>query len=350
MSRMWGIHNDALGLQLVDEGFISIGWEEVGDLRAFHGDREAIKDALLRAFPNQKVGAIPVWAGVLLRFVHEVRLGDLVVAPYKADSTLNLGVVTGEYEYHPDVEVHRSRRRVRWLMTGVPRSDFPQSALYEIGSAVTLFRIKRHESVFRDYLRGHGWAHEVGGMVPPPAPTHQGGEDDESPDERVADGLNADRIELHTRDFVNKVLLADLSHEEFEEFTADLLRALGYEARVTSYTADGGVDVLAHRDPLGLEPPLIKVQCKHTSTTQGRPEVQQLIGTLASGEVGLFVTLGAFTREALAVERERQNLRLFDGAEVTQLTLEHYADLPARWRDRLPLRPVLVVDVSPERQ
>jgi restriction system protein len=70
-----------------------------------------------------------------------------------------------------------------------------------------------------------------------------------------ADEPRASRIRRHTRDFVKDRLLRSLTHREFEEFTADLLVAMGYQARVTPYSQGGGVDVLAHRDALGLEPP-----------------------------------------------------------------------------------------------
>lgn len=138
----------------------------------------------------------------------------------------------------------------------------------------------------------------------------------------------------------------DLSHQEFEEFTADLLRAMGYEARTTTYSQDGGVDVIAHRDPLGVEPPLIKVQCKHMTTTIGAPDVQQLIGTQAPNELSLFVTLGSYSRDALSIERVRQGLRLINGEELVDLALRNYESLSARWRTKVPLRPVLVVDDS----
>ena len=29
MSTMWGIHNDTLGIELFEQGFIAIGWEAV---------------------------------------------------------------------------------------------------------------------------------------------------------------------------------------------------------------------------------------------------------------------------------------------------------------------------------
>lgn len=216
----------------------------------------------------------------------------------------------------------------------MPRAQFSQAALYEIGSAVTLFKVTRHKAEFLHYLESGASDETTPGK-------------DEPDDQAVAhatEAPNADRIEQHTHDFVTHALLTRLSHREFEEFTADLLGTLGYQTRVTPYSADGGIDVIAHRDPLGLEPPIIKVQCKHSAGTHGRPDVQRLIGTLAPNELGLFVTLGGYSKEARDVERERQNLRLFDGADVTRLTLEHYAELPSRWRKVMPLRPVLVVD------
>lgn len=345
MVAMWGIHNDALGAELVEEGFVSIGWEAIGDLRAIGMDRESIRAAMVRAHPEAKAGAIPVWAGVLYRFAAQMRRGDIVVAPYKPDSTLNFGVVEGDYEFHPEVERHPHRRKVRWLKTGVARGLFPQSALYEIGSSITLFQISRHVEVFQKFLdSGSEETFEVQASRP------IGGDSAEEAVRIAENEPNADRIDQHTRDFIIRTLRDELSHEEFEHFVADLLRTMGYQARVTSFSTDGGVDVLAHKDPLGLEPPLIKVQCKHSVGRKGRPDVQQLIGTLSTGEVGLFVTLGSYSRDAIDLERERQNLRLFGGADITRLTLEHYMELPPRWRSRMPLRSLLVVDAAPESQ
>lgn len=337
---MWGIHNDALGAELVEQGFISIGWEEMPDLRTVGDDRTSMKAAVESAYPSAKQGAIPVWAGLLLRFAFEMQAGDVVVAPYRADSTLNFGVVDGPYEYHSDVKRHPHRRKVTWVRTGVARGIFPQTVLYEIGSAITLFRVRKGVETFETFL-----AAPSGETFIETASTNEA--EAERAEAWAADEPNAARIDQYSRDFILRTLLTGLSHEEFEHFTADLLKTLGYQARVTPYAADGGVDVIAHRDPLGLEPPIIKVQCKHTAAAQGRPDVQRLIGTLSSGELGLFVTLGTYSKDALDLERERQNLRLFSGAEIMTLTLDNYASLPPHWRARLPLRQVFVVDREP---
>ncbi len=333
---VFGVHNDALSAELIDGGFVSIGWDSISDLREAGLAREELKAALAVAYSDTKPRAIAAWAGTLLRFADEIGEGDIVVAPYRPDSTINIGVVTGPYEFHPDAPTHRHRRPVRWEKLGVSRTVFSQAALYEIGSLLTVFRVRNHADEFLAQLGIHEPAQPVG------APSV----DQTEVELAAADEPRAGRIERHTRDFVLERLESSLSHQEFEEFTADLLRTIGYEARVTAYTQDGGVDVLAHRDPLGVEPPLIKVQCKHMTNSIGAPEVQQLIGTQAQNELSLFVTLGSYSRDAMAIERNRQGLRLISGEALVDLVLRNYDRLPPRWRSIMPLRQVLVVDDS----
>ncbi|GGK14969.1 hypothetical protein GCM10010124_04470 [Pilimelia terevasa] len=334
---VWGIRNDSLSTELVDGGFVSIGWNRLGDLRDIGLTREKLKAALTEAYPDAKPRAVAGWAGILLRFAKEISVGDVVVAPYRPDSTINIGVVTGPYEIALDAPNHRHRRSVQWQKLGLSRTLFSQAALYEIGSLLTVFGIRKYASEFLAALRASDESDESTAAQAPAETT----EVDEA---AVVDEPRASRIERHTRDFLLERLKHDLSHREFEEFSADLLRAMGYEARVTAYAGDGGVDVVAHRDPLGIEPPLIKVQCKHTTATVGAPVVQQLIGTQAAEELSLLLTLGAYSREALSIERSRQGLRLVNGEELVDLVLHNYDRLPAGWRTRIPLRAVLAVD------
>lgn len=338
MTNMWGVHNDTLTTELVDGGFISVGWDELGDLRAIGSPREELKDALSAGYPDENPRAIANWAGNLHRFVYEIQQGDIVVAPFRPDSTINIGVVSGPYQFVADAPTHRHRRPVEWRRLGISRTVFTQPALYELGSLLTVFGIRRHAAEFRAVLDAPEDSVEaaeeaVEGVTP-------------STSDETADEPRATRVDRHTRDFVLERLKRDLTHQEFEDFTADLLRALGYEARRTPYSQDGGVDVIAHRDPLGVEPPLIKVQCKHHTGTVGAPEVQQLIGTQSSNELSLFVTLGSYSRDAQAIERVRQGLRLITGEELVDLFLRHYANFAQSWRVRIPLTPVLVVDDS----
>jgi restriction system protein len=88
------------------------------------------------------------------------------------------------------------------------------------------------------------------------------------------------------------------------------------------------------------------VQCKRTTSTIGGPDVQRLAGALAHGgsELGLFVTLGTYSADALHLERTRQDLRLVNGKQLIDLVFEHYETLDAEWKRLLPLRHVYAVD------
>lgn len=123
---------------------------------------------------------------------------------------------------------------------------------------------------------------------------------------------------------------------------AHLLTCMGYHARVTKASGDGGVDVIAHRDELGFEPPIIKVQVKQVLDQIGRPAVQQLHGAIETGEHGLFVTLGGFTNDARVFERSKPNLRLVDGDALIALIYSHYHKFEPRWQRLIPLRRVYI--------
>jgi len=150
--------------------------------------------------------------------------------------------------------------------------------------------------------------------------------------------------EENTGDFIVRRIHAGLSGYEFEHFTAHLMECMGYTARVSEKTGDGGVDVIAHTDQLGFQPPIVKIQCKRQTSQVGEPEVSQLLGTLGEGEYALFVTLGSYTRQARIRERNTARLRLIDGEDLVQLVLQHYATLSPRYRALVPLKQIFVPD------
>ena len=113
---------------------------------------------------------------------------------------------------------------------------------------------------------------------------------------------------------------------------------MGYHARVTQASSDGGIDIIAHRDELGFEPPIIKVQCKQMLGTIGRPDVQQLHGAIERGEHGLFVTLGTYSPDARTFERTKPNLRLIDGEALIGLIYAHYHKFEPRYQMLIPLK------------
>jgi restriction system protein len=129
----------------------------------------------------------------------------------------------------------------------------------------------------------------------------------------------------------------------FERVVAAVLEAMGYTATVTRACGDHGVDVIAHPDALGLEAPFIKVQVKSGTSSAGEPEVSQLLGSIESGEKGIFVSLGGFTSQALSKARNNSTrITLIDAARFVKLFLDHYETLDPTWRGKFPLGRVYV--------
>ena len=99
--RMWGIHTKDDNLFL-HQDVIAIGWKDMGDLSLIQADRDAFKEKYTEVYPDAKKGSIANGAGMLYRFAHEVEIGDYVVFPSKIDRQINIGVIEGGYENHPE--------------------------------------------------------------------------------------------------------------------------------------------------------------------------------------------------------------------------------------------------------
>lgn len=115
---------------------------------------------------------------------------------------------------------------------------------------------------------------------------------------------------------------------------------MGYVARVTQRSGDGGVDVIAHKDTLGFEPLLLRFNVK-TLTSNGLPEINQLLGTLEDGEYALFVNLGSYSNQAKSKATNKSRLRLIDGKEIVELIYRYYEDFKPQYRALIPLKQVL---------
>jgi restriction system protein len=328
---LWGMHAGRTGdadRLFLKRNFIAIGWAKMGDLSVLKPNREAFKAKAVEVYPDVKPGAIPTNARQMFRFVHEMRVGDIVIYPSKNDRQVHLGRIEGSYQYNPKPEPgYPNLRPVKWLRS-IPRTKFTQGALYEIGSAMSLFQVKNYASEFIAALEGE-----------PIAPTAE-------TDETIA--VVAADIEQTTHDFVLKQLAQEFKGHPLEQFVAHLLGTMGYRTRVSPKGPDRGIDIIAHKDELGFEPPIIKVQVKSTEENVGNPVVSALYGNVASEEYGLLVTLGGFTTAARNFAQGKSNLRLIDGDELVGLILQHYEELDSRYKGLISLKRVYVPEALGE--
>lgn len=319
--KVWGVHTYDDDLFL-DDNVIAIGWEQLGDLSLIPADREAMKDAYAEAYPGTKKQGIATSVGMIYRFVYEVQIGDYVVFPSKSDKMINIGIVKGDYYYDDTVDELPNKRKVKWLKH-LPRTAFSQGALYEVGSFLTLFMLKNYSDEYMSALDKSfvSQAHE--------------------PDETV--GATAEEIKQSTQDFILKELSRKFKGYDLEEFVADLLRAMGYRAKVSPQGGDNGVDITAYKDEL---PPRIIVQVKSGDDKVREATVQSLKGALKAGDYGLFVTLSTFTKNAEKFLEQNPIIKSINGPELVDLILKYYDKLSKKHKSMIPLEMVYIPVVT----
>jgi len=136
---------------------------------------------------------------------------------------------------------------------------------------------------------------------------------------------------------------------DFQALVAALLRGMGYYTPfVAPKGKDGGIDVMAYQDPLGVAGVRIKVQVKHRESAATVQEVRELMGLLRKdGDVGMFVSSGGFTADAKVESRTASvHIELVDLRRFLDLWRQFYTKLEEEDKNRLRLKPIYFFDPS----
>lgn len=336
--RIWAIRAgsaDQADSIFLEQGQIAISSVAIDDdIGSLPPMRMAFKQLLTDTNENVDPATVPASAGQMYRFVHEIRIGDRVIYPRRTDRTLHWGRIVGPYMYDGECRSgFAHRRQIEWIGTA-PRDDFSPGALYELGSTMGLFRIRE-------------FALELLKAFEP---------EDAYDVLRNCEHYDADREGMPrdicetTNDYIAKRLRTELKGFRMEPFIADLFRAMGYRARATRAVKDEGVDVIAHRDELGIEPPILKIQVKSTGSNISADSVKAFYAMVQERDVGIFVSIGNFTAPAREFARTKGNLKLMTGVELIGLIMKYYDALDLGYRQQIPLRRVLVPDVMLTRE
>lgn len=137
--------------------------------------------------------------------------------------------------------------------------------------------------------------------------------------------------------------LTHMNPYDFQDLVGALLRGLGYHiAWVAPPGKDGGVDLVATPDPLGIGSPRVKVQVKRQQQSVNVEGLRSFLATLGNDDVGLFVSLGGFTKDAWSEARLQttRKVTLIDMERLYDLWVDQYPTLPDEDRRRLPLQPI----------
>ena len=145
----------------------------------------------------------------------------------------------------------------------------------------------------------------------------------------ISDACRTNQIHLQTKD-APRITPEQLSPIEFEDLVERLYTAMGYSARRTQQTRDGGIDVIAIRDhPMGWDK--LAIQCKRQENPVGRPELQNLLGVITadtSFSAGVMITTSTFSADARRFAELNGRIRLVDKNILAQQL--HHNHVPLR--------------------
>lgn len=146
--------------------------------------------------------------------------------------------------------------------------------------------------------------------------------------------------------------LEKLDPFEFQRLVGFLFEGMGYTVPYVSKPGpDGGVDIIAHKGPIGVDTQIVKIQVKHTTKEQkqgiGIKEIEQLADLCRDDHsFPVFVSLKGFANDAEKRVRTVSStfMTLIDRSRFVELWLEHIDNIPEEGKKMLPLKKVYVID------
>lgn len=321
MKNLWCIRAEygRYTAQFLAGGYAAIGWMTDRDLSQVK-HRDDLYPIYREHHPDDSNLVVGQQVGQIGRFLLDTRPGDYVITPAVDSEFLHYGVILDNPKYvfaeSNDGCPYTHRIRVDWSKEKLRRADFSVPFQNTIRSSLTVFAISKVE----EFLT-------VIGQAPPEI-------------KKVQEAYDPYKVVL-TR-------ILELDAKEFEFLTSYLLTALGFEgSEVTGKSGDGGVDATGELNVSGLAKVKIFVQAKRyqVGSRIAASTVRQLRQAIPFGGQGAFITTSDFQQAAneVATEQGFPRIGLINGRQLVDLLVDHWQDIPEDFRDRLGLRPGLVL-------
>jgi superfamily II DNA or RNA helicase len=119
------------------------------------------------------------------------------------------------------------------------------------------------------------------------------------------------------------------SPRDLEIVAGKLYEAMGYNAKVTPYSRDGGIDVVARRE-VGYSIERIAIQCKLQSNPVGVQVLRDLLGVISADPTftkGVLITTSGITGDADQFLKGNGRLQVVTGAELAMLLGKYHIRL-----------------------
>lgn len=299
----------------VNGPYIAIGWLREKNLsKLSEDDYDLLRSYYKEAKPDAPKMSVAQNVGQIFRFLFEIQVGDYVITPGEVTEELFYGKVTSDY-YHGKDEYcpFPHRKKVKWVKEPLLRSSLSIPLQNTLRSSLTVFNVKQ-ESVFF---------------------------------EAIGEKVRERKI-IEYNDFVKIILerILELSAEEFEMLVTELLSAIGFTAKHIGRIGDEGIDAEGELEIYGMAKVDLKVQAKRyrLNAKINQKVVRDFRGSVPEKSQGCIITTCTFAKKARGegVKQGFKRIGLIDGAQLIEILIENYQDLPQEMKEKLKLKPVLL--------
>lgn len=298
-------------------GCAEVYWD-LGEQNLENLSKSEIRDLYKQRNPNASPQEVAAAVGQIFRFAHDIQPGETIVM-YEPESRLyHLGTVIGGCQTIRDSEGYiHYERKVHWEKEA-PRDMLSKTSRNSLGAISTIFSIK--DDVLDDLM----------------SPSHPSEPSDQNQEEEADSAIRYATAEDGIERIKDRIM--GIGWEDMELLVAGFLRMLGYKTSLTPQGGDGGRDIIASPDGLGLEQPRIVAEVKHRKGQTGAQQVRAFIGGLRNSGSGLYVSTGGFSREArYEADRATMPVRLLDLDTFARLLVDNYDSADGEVRAILPL-------------
>ncbi|HZV33893.1 MAG TPA: restriction endonuclease [Verrucomicrobiae bacterium] len=329
--------------KFLDEKRVYVTWAGLNVDISKLQNNDALLSAMQQRYPDAKLNKLKNWVRQVWPFAHSIAKKDLVVLPSKQQPAIYIGEITSDYVFQsngPDPYFHW--REVKWISEAIPRTQFGQDLLHSFGAFLTICRIQRNKAEARiNAMRASNWG-------PDPALKGKVSEDEIEAEDDANEPTN---LEDSGRDQIAQLIMANFAGHGLARLVNAILKAQGYTTYLSPEGTDGGIDILAGSNAMGFSSPRIVVQVKSEDKPIGRPEIDQLVGTMdhTKADGALFVAWGGFKSTVYKELSTRFfRVRLWSQKELLEQLFATYDKLDGDLRAELPLKRIWTVAAQDE--
>lgn len=318
LPRFWVVRADSgkFTSYFLEYDFVGIGWIEIGNVVGLSESDIRKKHTEIYSGTTMQMTAS---VSQLVRFIHEIAVDDYVLTPNYITSTYAVGkVVSGPFwNETEDGCRYNIRRKIEWDCE-FKKSDVKYPLKAALNAGLTIFNLDKYRQTLERLINPEAYLPRKTKKKPKP-------------------------IEDIYPSLVNKFY--EMEPEEFEGFITDLLQTIGFVAEKTSYTKDGGKDIVGDLNISEIMEIPVKVQVKRQKANIGPDLINSLRGILKQDEFGIFVTSSSFTNAAKSSSSSEglKTIWLVDGSELCRLILENFDQLDEEVTSKLGLERVFKV-------